>query len=130
LIQVPSLDERREQTLREHLDIGKRKPVSYLPLKTIETFLGLTIEEYRLMITERGGETVVVSGDASVIDSGALYAFSRNDLSKLLASQYELLIREGWPTTPDQFIARIASEWLDGAHPILPVVREAFGDDL
>jgi hypothetical protein len=38
--------------LNAHRRLGPRKPVSYLPIRTIESVLGLSVDEYRAMIEQ------------------------------------------------------------------------------
>jgi hypothetical protein len=97
-------------------------------MATIEKVLKLKVEDYRLRVEEAGHQSAVFSAEICCIKSGALYAFSRDDLDKVLRDNRIALSDHGWPVKADAFIRRIASEWLDDDSPILPVVRKAFGD--
>jgi hypothetical protein len=59
---------------------------------------------------------------------GGLYIFDRQSLETLLQSSSSILSANRWPLDPDQFVARIAREWIDQAHPVASVIRRAFGD--
>ena len=123
-----NLSEYVQETLSTHLHVGRKKPMSYLPIYTIERVIGITISEYRSMAEKLGKQCVVFSADESCIKSGAVYVYCRTALHDILESNRDLLISRGWPTAPGEFIKRIASEWLCPEDPILPVVKRAFGE--
>jgi len=60
--------------------------------------------------------------------SGAVYAYSYKDLDNVLKDNHAILSEHGWPDSPVDFVRRIAAEWLDEEHPIMPVIMKAFGD--
>jgi len=45
--------------LNDHLKVGREKPVSYLPIRTVESVIGLTIPIYASLV-ERSGNNVAV----------------------------------------------------------------------
>ena len=57
------LQDYKRRTLKEHVTLGQQKAMSYLPLKTIERVLGLTVDEYRREIEQAGNECIVLSED-------------------------------------------------------------------
>ena len=77
----------------------------------------------------RGLSSALFGPNLSCIKSGALYVFDRHSLESLLRSSTAILVASGWPLDPDQFVARIAREWIDHAHSIAPVIKRAFGDE-
>ena len=123
-----SLAEHAKRILDSHLNIEKEKSVSYLPIKTIEGVIGITISAYKFMIENRGNQAVVFSSDECCIKSGAVYAYNRVYLDAVLKENQDVLSRNGWPIVSEDFIKRIASEWLDDESPIMPVVKRAFGE--
>jgi hypothetical protein len=110
-----------------HLNIGPDKPVSYLPIKTIEKVIGLTIAEYRSLIEKSGNEAAVFDADVSCIASGAVYAYGPAHLERLLRDNRSVLAEHNWPTAPAEFIKRAAGEWLEDTHPVMPIITKAFG---
>jgi hypothetical protein len=61
--------------------------------------------------------------------SGALYLYDQQAVEHLTQSSGSILSASGWPLDADQFVARIAREWIDPAHPLAPVIRQAFGEE-
>jgi hypothetical protein len=65
----------------------------------------------------------------SLASTPALYMrYNRQDLAKILNENRDTLTQHGWPTAVDDFIRRIASEWLDLGNPIIAVIRKSFGE--
>lgn len=122
------LEEHRRRTLDEHIRVGHQKPISYLPIKTIEKVLRLTISDYRSKVEQLGNKSVVFSAEESCIESGAVYAFNDAGLESVLKDHAILLGAYGWPTSADEFIKIIASQWIDDDSPLMPVIRAAFGN--
>lgn len=118
-----------EHILERHLNVGRDKPISYLPIATITQVIGIEISTYTSMLEESGNEFSVFTQEECCINSGAVFAYSRRDLNNVLRKYHDVLTRNAWPTDPNAFVRRLASEWLDDASPILPVVRKAFGED-
>jgi hypothetical protein len=116
------------EILESHLKVGPQKPVSYLPINTIENVIGIAIPVYVSMIESSGNKSIVFKSDECCIKSGAVYAYSERDLVDVLNINRERLSDHGWPADVDNFIRRIASEWLDEGSLLMPVVRAAFGD--
>jgi hypothetical protein len=123
-----SLSEVAKVILLEHLKVGPEKPVSYLPIRTVENVLGITLSAYRLLIENQGNRCAVFQPEDCCINSGAIYAYSEPDLVNILRNNHEVLIKHGWPIVPSDFIRRIASEWLGEESPIEPIVRKTFGE--
>jgi hypothetical protein len=80
----------------DHATVGPAKPITYLPIDTIEKVLGLTIAKYAELVKRRGGECAVFSTSETCIKSGAVYCYDPATLAALLdghARQFEQL---GW----------------------------------
>jgi hypothetical protein len=120
-------DEAR-RILEIHLNLGPKKPVSYLPLRTIEEIIGLTVPEYVSLIAKSGNKAIVFSPGRCCINSGAVYAYNYLYLSDVLHDDVDTLSKNGWPSDPDTFIVRIAREWVDTGHPVMPIIKKSFGD--
>lgn|SRR6476469_2037156 len=122
------LQDYKRRTLKEHVTLGQQKAMSYLPLKTIERVLGLTVDEYRREIEQAGNECIVLSEDETCIQSGAVYAYNRTFLALLLEQYSGLLSAQNWPKSPEGFIRNVAARWYADDEPVMPLVRAAFGD--
>lgn len=58
---------------------------------------------------------------------GALFAYDRDSLQKLLNQNPDILNETGWPKQADEFVVRIATTYAD--HPLLfDLIADAFGD--
>jgi hypothetical protein len=114
--------------LKSHLELNARRPVSYLPIKTIEQILKLSVSEYVSLIERSESEAIVFAPENCCIQSGAVYAIRRAELERVLERNRPLLSQHQWPSTPADFVQKIASVWLDKEHPIMPAIRQAFGD--
>jgi hypothetical protein len=125
----PSSSVLARQTLWAHVNVGRAKPVSYLPIKTIESVLGISVAEYETMIAQAGNSSIVIAADTCCIESGVVYAYSAPELMLILDRDAELLAGQGWPTVPEGFLIRLASDWLPDNSPLMRIVKAAFGDD-
>ena len=117
-----------KEILERHLTVGREKPVSYLPMRTIENLIGISVDAYTELITNMGNQYAIFDSGRCCIQSGAVYAFSSPDLAQVLNEHSHLLSAQGWPLVPIDFIERIASEWLDPADPIMVVIKQSFGE--
>jgi hypothetical protein len=122
-------DNSSNEILQRHLNVGWDKPISYLPIRTIEDVIGIPVATYVELIANGGNEYMIFDAEQSCIQSGAVYAFSFSDLARVLDQHSRLLSLHGWPSTPIDFIQRIASEWLDPGDPIMIVIRRSFGEE-
>ncbi len=114
--------------LFRHVRVGPSKPVSYLPISTVQSVLNMTVDDYAHLIKQAGGKVAIFSDAETCIKSGAVYAYSEADLASVLTSHHQLLVEHDWPNTPAAFIKRVASEWLDGRNPLCRVIDTAFGE--
>jgi hypothetical protein len=115
--------------LQDHVFVGQKKPVSYLPIDTIEKVLGKSISQYQTLISRAGNRSRVFAADSCCIRSGAVYAFSEPDLDALLEQSSNMLLEYSWPRDSQGFIEKIAAVWFDDKHPVLAVIRKAFGEN-
>jgi len=102
--------------------------MSYLPIKTIENVLELTVSDYRSKVEQLGNKSVVFSAEESCIESGAVYVYSDAALEAVLKDYADMLEACHWPISTGEFVKKIASEWLKEDAPVMPVIRAAFGD--
>jgi hypothetical protein len=125
---LDSAKEIAKRLLESHLTVGPDKPVSYLPIRTIEEVIGMSVDRYVSLIEQTGNQYAVFGVTDSCINSGAVYAYNRQGLAKILNENRDVLTQHGWPAAVDDFIRRIASEWLDPGNPITAVIRKSFGE--
>jgi hypothetical protein len=114
-----------KQILEEHLKVGPEKPVSYLPVRTIENVIGMSVDAYVALIDDTGNQSAVLPPGRCCINSGAVYAYSPDDLDHILQQNNGLLSEHGWPVERIAFIKKLATEWVDGPVLDLPVHDDA-----
>jgi hypothetical protein len=125
---VESPTEAVKDMLEHHLNVGREKPVSYLPIRTIEDVIKISVEAYVALFDDTGNRCVVFRGENCCINSGAVYAYSPEELGRVLDESGRLLAEHGWPVVPADFIKRIASDWLGSQDPIMSVIKQSFGE--
>jgi hypothetical protein len=124
-----AIGEAERSTILSNLtQVGPAKPVGYLPLYTIRDVLQM--DPYAVAQDARlnGLSAAIFGPDQCCIKSGALYVFDRQSLERLLRSSKLIVSASCWPLDPDQFVARIAREWIDDAYSVAPVIKRAFGE--
>jgi hypothetical protein len=119
----------RSAILRSLTQVGPAKPIGYLPLRTIRDVLQMDPHALAHQAEANGLSAVLFGPDQCCIKSGALYVFDRRSLETLMQSSRSILSGNRWPLDPDQFVARIAREWIDPTHSVTPVIRRAFGEE-
>lgn len=122
------MNEPATRILENYLSVNEVKPISYLPSKTITDVLGMSLENYMKMAREKGLYCAAFSESESCINGGAVYVYDQQHLGALLLRHRKVLHENGWPSDTAGFIQRITSDWLNEEDPLLPVVRQAFGD--
>jgi hypothetical protein len=122
-----SVAAQRNTILSSLTQVGPTKPVGYLPLDTIRGVLQMHPYALAQDAQVNGLSAAMFGPEQCCIKSGALYVFDRRSLERLLRSSKSILSASCWPLDPDQFVARIAREWIDDAHSVAPVIKRAFG---
>lgn len=123
-----TLNEDAQIILDKHTKLDKNKPVSYLPIRTIERIFGMTASDYASLISKNGDSYIIFNAEQTCIKSGAVYAFNIVFLQEILDRHKNVLLNIGWPSEAKEFIRKSASEWLDTAHSITPIIMECFGE--
>jgi hypothetical protein len=128
-----SMDEEREkilhQLLASHFCLGKNKPMSYLPIQTIENTIGMSVAQYVQMAESKGLVCRIFSPEETYIKSGAVYLYDPKEIRLVLLAHNKLLAECDWPSDPALFVCRIAKAWLEDGERVMPVVQAAFGDN-
>lgn len=114
--------------LYENARLRETKSLGYLPIQTVVKHIGLDVEEYCLVAHKYGNHCKVIVPERCCIVSGAIYVFCKRRLSELLLDYRDLLEDINWPTTPRKFIVKLARQWYENSHPVMPVIRQAFDD--
>jgi hypothetical protein len=122
------LDAEKHAILSGLTRVGPAKPIGYLPLYTICDVPWMDPQAVAREAEANGRSVVLFGPDQCSIKSGGLYIFDRQSLETLLQSSRSILSANCWPLEPDQFVARIAREWVDQSHSVASVIRRAFGD--
>ncbi|AMJ60499.1 hypothetical protein [Bosea sp. PAMC 26642] len=124
---VPT-EEQRADILESLAQVGRDKAIGYLPMPTVLKILRLTIPAVEREFANSDRSVLALSPDECCINGGAVYVFDQQALAALLRASDALLASLGWPTDNEGFVRKIAAEWLTADHPLIGLVREAFGD--
>lgn len=122
--------EERTHILGSVQRVGRDKAIGYLPLYTIRDIMGLDVEDLVVEAKSRALSALVFGPAECCIKSGALYVFDQQSLAALLTASIGALISGGWPTEPDGFVRAVAADWVEPEHPVMPVIRKAFGEPI
>lgn len=107
--------------------VGPSKAVGYLPIRTVTHVLGLKVEGVIADAEARGLEAINFGPRQCCIKSGALYVFDQEALERILRGSSATLREMGAPLDPKKFVRFIARNWFAPDHPIMPIIRIAFG---
>ena len=118
--------ERKDEFLEKFYRVGPDKPVSYLPVQTLQEIGAANINELRQEFESKGLAVRLLSDKESGVGSGALYVYDKNALGLLLEKNSGILERESWPTDPDTFIDHLVYTARDP--DLYRVIEDAFGD--
>ena len=126
--ETPSCSREERQQLLNHLElVGDTKPVGYLPLSTLVEICGVDPESKKAELEAKG---LVVHKfnypEETGVDSGALYAYSHEALSRILQSNRQILEQNGWPVEPDEFVRHLKVFAEDRA--LYRLVMQVFAD--
>ncbi|MBV8848003.1 MAG: hypothetical protein JOZ16_00275 [Methylobacteriaceae bacterium] len=124
----PIPDDMKKKIFDDLARVGEGKAIGYLPAGTICNPLNGCMATIEAGMLARGLEAMAFDAEQCCIQGGALYVFDRQALQKLLASSSELLAANQWPQDQERFVRRIASEWLEPDHPLIALVKSAFGE--
>ena len=114
--------------LREHIEMPGDKLVSYLPLRTVTSLLGLAVDEYLNLARRHGLRSICLDAERCVIASGAIYAWKDEPLQQLLSHASEAVLRQIGGRAPLDFIRYIARHWVDDEGELRRLIRISFGD--
>jgi hypothetical protein len=107
--------------------VGPDKPVGYLPLDTIESYLGKNVDEVAEYLRSKGLEVRIFTGPEWPGFNGSLYAYNKIALQKLLDENKQILIAADWPIVADEFVANLKVNARIGT-PIYKVIAKSFAD--
>ncbi|WP_147283772.1 hypothetical protein [Bosea caraganae] len=122
-------DERKASILESLMGVGPSKPIGYLPLCTIQDVLGVPVAVLLKQMMPRGILALKLNSKECCIKSGALYFYDPVALENLLRVASDDLKQCGWPRTPAEFVKHIAANWYESDHPLIGLIRMAFGED-
>ncbi|CAN7142644.1 hypothetical protein LJR090_000073 [Bosea sp. LjRoot90] len=124
---VPT-EAQRADILKSFTRVGPDKAIGYLPMSTVLKILQLTIPAVERDFASSDRVVLALSPNECCIDGGAVYVFDQRALAELLRNSGALLASLGWPAENEGFVRKIAAVWLTADHPLISLVREAFGD--
>jgi hypothetical protein len=90
--------------------------------------LRVCLDELIEEVKSRGLCAVVLGPEQRCIKSGALYAYHRAGLQRLLDASGGPLRASGLSADPDRFIEQIGSVWFERSEPAWVVIEAAFDE--
>jgi hypothetical protein len=127
----PGEDFERKKLANEYLDhlrkVGPDKPLGYLPLETIIKDCGISVDDLKEELEEKGLRTkIFLEGRVA---GGALYAYDEQTLRQLLSKNRNIL-KGRLPIEPSQFVDFIATNYITPYTKLFDIVADAFGDKI
>ena len=86
---------------------GEAKPLGYLPKRTITDICKVDIDDLKDELIARELTVLELSDKEANVNSGALFAYDYDALSRALHSGKQVLERNGWPTEPEAFVRQL-----------------------
>ena len=111
----------------EFARVSAQKPVGYETLSFLEQ-CKLDPAALEKELRGRGLKTLMLTGAACTMRSGALYAYDEAALQKFLEDRVEILSAQSWPVTAEGFIRRIAIDWALEKTPLFDLIADAFNN--
>jgi len=99
--------EKIEKILNNLRMVGEEKPLGYLPISTLREICGMEPQKMREELEAKGLAVIELTEEESRIGSGALYAYDREALGRILESGRSILEKNQWPTEPDEFVRHL-----------------------
>lgn len=110
--------------------VGPAKAIGYLPLQTVTRLLGLDVDVVSAQARARGLKAIFIGPCDCCIKSGALYVFDAAALELILRAEAATLEKVNAPTDAEMFVRFVARNWFAADHPIMPIIRAAFADNV
>lgn len=107
---------------------GQGKRTGHLPPRTVRDLPRLSAEDLAAEAASRGLAAPVLDTAERRIESGALYVLTAKNVQGRWRTRPPRSTKPGGRWEPDGFVRAVAAEWLEPGHPVLPVMRQAFGD--
>ena len=113
----------------ESLDlVGHSKAVGYLPLRTITDFIKTPLKELKESYRRKNLNIRVFSERDTCIKSGAFFVYDKIMMEHAISAFQTTITNLNWSPVPIYIIGRIARNWYDADHPVMPFVRALYGD--
>ena len=108
--------------------VGPEKPVGYDNLRAMRHWRAEDIAALRENLENRGLKTLLLKEKDCAMRHGALYAYDEKALQKLLTQRADILHKNGWPSEPEEFIRKIAREWVPEKTPLFDTIADTFNN--
>lgn len=108
--------------------VGENKAVGYLPLNDIQRDYKGSVQQLIGEFAQKGYSSKLFHDGECAYPGGALYVVDQNALEKILEEKRDILASSQWPTTPAEFIQKIATETAPSKTALFDVVADAFAD--
>lgn len=109
-------------------NVGPDKPIGYLLLNTIENILEKDPHEVISYLQNKGLEVKVFFGpEWPGANEGALYAYDKAALQKMLDENRQILLDANWPINADQFVSHLKVQEKTDT-PLFKLIAKTFAD--
>jgi hypothetical protein len=109
------------------LRVGPNKPLGHLSVSTLKRY-GWSVPKIVCTLKHRGLATLVLSPAQCCVASGAVYAYHRAALSRVLLKNEKVLKKEGWPLGPDGFVLYHFLKYAAPGTDLFDVIADAYDD--
>lgn len=113
----------KRSILNDLLHVGPSKPLGYLPLGEVRDPEGV-----RGHLEKKGLQVIVLNQADSHVAGGAMVAYDKKALGKLLSSRKDVLLKNKWPVTPDEFVLYTMIHTAPFKTEMFDVIADAYAD--
>lgn len=106
--------------------VGESKPLGYLPIPTITDIYHVYLQELVEAIESNGIKVRVLNKKDTNINGGAVFAYDSETLEAVIKRNSGVLLAHGWPTEPDAFVTKVATENVPWKTQLYDVISDAF----
>jgi len=119
---------RAEKYLKQSfgLNIGPNKPMGYIIMdeERIFTMLDAVIK----ILEARGNQAIVLKPSEGHSLFPTLFAWNDVSVQRLLDENAGVLSAAGWPQTSEEFVKRVANQFVPSPSKLFDLIADAFGD--
>ncbi|MBI2640202.1 MAG: hypothetical protein HYW90_04945 [Candidatus Sungbacteria bacterium] len=126
--QQDTVEQDRQRGLEQIRNLGSHKPMGYLPIDSLSLYFHSSVEQEIERARQKGFRYLILSSkECDIGYEGALFIYDASSLEQLLEKNKEILVKSRWPTDPEAFVRKVASEFAGEGTKLRKVIDQAFG---